>query len=225
MPKRVLITAGGTIEKIDDVRSIQNTGSGRLGSLIADAFYEAGYEVHYLCSKQAHRPKNKVVEYPIEGVLDLEAKMSELLTRHRFDAVIHSMAVSDFFVDKVYLESSIKDEEWQVVKDAKISSDEGVFIHLKPAPKVIRLIKEKQKESLLIGFKLLSGASDEDLKEAAKKQIESVKSDFVLANHAERIHGDQHEAILFDRNLKEVAECKSKQDIAQVLLSIVEERV
>ena len=34
----ILITAGGTTETIDGVRSITNTGTGRLGSLIADEF-------------------------------------------------------------------------------------------------------------------------------------------------------------------------------------------
>ena len=34
----VLVTAGGTSEPIDNIRSITNTGTGALGSLIADAF-------------------------------------------------------------------------------------------------------------------------------------------------------------------------------------------
>lgn len=224
MPKRVLITAGGTLEKIDDVRSIQNTGSGRLGSLIADAFHKASYDVHYVCSEKAHRPQSEVEIFSIQGVLDLETEMAKLLEKHRYDAVIHSMAVSDFFVDKVYSESSVYAQEWEALTDAKISSEEGVFLHLRPAPKVIRLIKDKQPETLLFGFKLLSGASDDDLKEAAEKQIASVGSDFVIANHAEKIQGDHHEAFIFDRNLHIIGECEDKASIAEAILKIVKER-
>lgn len=225
MPRKVLITAGGTLEKIDDVRSIQNTGSGRLGSLIADAFVEKGYEVHYLCSEHAQRPKEKVFIDTIDGVIDLEKRMSILLDEYEFDAVIHSMAVSDFFVDNVYLESSVYERTWNPIEEAKITSDEGVFIHLKPAPKVIRLIKEKQASTLLIGFKLLSGASDEKLQEAAFKQMESVQSDYVLANHAERIQGDHHEAILLNREKEIIAKYHTKQAIAQGIVTLIEERV
>ncbi|NLX24567.1 MAG: phosphopantothenate--cysteine ligase, partial [Lentisphaerae bacterium] len=56
----VLITAGGTAEKIDDVRKISNIATGRLGSLIADAFLKMeDVTVTYVCSEEAYVPQNK----------------------------------------------------------------------------------------------------------------------------------------------------------------------
>jgi hypothetical protein len=53
----IIITAGGTNEKIDNVRMITNLGTGKLGSIIADKFYEDYNELienlFYICSNQA----------------------------------------------------------------------------------------------------------------------------------------------------------------------------
>ena len=50
---RVVITAGGTSEMIDSVRSITNKSSGKLGSLIAENFYnfDNNIEVVYDCGR------------------------------------------------------------------------------------------------------------------------------------------------------------------------------
>ena len=57
--KQLLITAGGTAEKIDQVRSITNHSTGQLGSLIAEAFLAHGYQVDYLTTPTALRPVNQ----------------------------------------------------------------------------------------------------------------------------------------------------------------------
>ena len=55
----ILITAGGTSERIDEVRKISNIATGRLGSLIADAFLQKDTDVTYLCTEGAILPKSK----------------------------------------------------------------------------------------------------------------------------------------------------------------------
>jgi phosphopantothenate-cysteine ligase len=58
-PISILITAGGTSEKIDEVRRITNSGTGRLGALACEAFAASGHacRITYLCSASAVRPK------------------------------------------------------------------------------------------------------------------------------------------------------------------------
>lgn len=46
----VLITAGGTVAPIDDVRLISNRSTGRFGSKLAEAWLESGAEVAYLAT-------------------------------------------------------------------------------------------------------------------------------------------------------------------------------
>ena len=71
----IIVTAGGTSEPIDNVRRIANTGTGRLGSLVADELAEADWTDHifYVCAKDSIRPVSKRVTcVEIQSVADLQ---------------------------------------------------------------------------------------------------------------------------------------------------------
>lgn len=193
-------TAGGTAEKIDDVRKISNIATGRLGSLIADAFLKMeDVTVTYVCSEEAFVPQNKRAEVRyINNVENLKITLEELLHEQSFDAVIHSMAVSDYSVkysassDELprFLAESLplkeintEDRErlaYQIrlmlseymgqQSASKISSDyDQLFLCLEKTPKVIRLFKTLQPDTVLVGFKLLAHAEENELRLAAYK--------------------------------------------------------
>ena len=245
---KVLITAGGTSEAIDSVRSITNYSTGRLGSIIADCFAHNNATVIYVCGGNAVLPaSNKVEIIRIRNVQELSRTFSKLLDKHRFDCVIHSMAVSDFTpqamltVDDIVTSvvsavgSATNDDLSAIIREAvlasgkplngqKISSQhQDLMILLKQAPKVIKLIKTKQPETILAGFKLLSGASEEELLQAANILLAHNNCDFILANDLQNIKGDAHKAILLDKdgNIKRAA---TKQEIAEILYKAVSER-
>ncbi len=104
----IIITAGGTEEKIDDVRKITNMGTGRLGSLIAEALaeYEEVRKIYYICAPGAATPElsgenahgAELALVRISGVGELKNRLTELLTGEEIHAVVHSMAVSDYSV-------------------------------------------------------------------------------------------------------------------------------
>src|SRR5699024_9821053 len=213
---RVLITAGGTSEKIDQVRSITNHSTGRLGSLIAAAFLEKEAEVHYVTTAAAKKPpmiKNLFL-YEISGTHDLAEQLTGLLKKYTFDLVIHSMAVSDFapvrsFSQQAFLtaindqfqkkqgpldEKDLAQLTQQVKKDEKkISSDtKQLYLILEKTPKVIQIIKKLQPQTVLIGFKLLVDVSKEELIDTAYRSLQKSHADFVLANDLSQIKADQH---------------------------------
>lgn len=102
----IIITAGGTTERIDPVRKISNMATGKLGSLIAEEFARQGgkqiEKIFYLCQEGAVLPSCSCVEViPAEGSESVQNTLSSLLTDRKIDAVIHSMAVSDYTVDRV----------------------------------------------------------------------------------------------------------------------------
>lgn len=102
----VLITAGGTTENIDPVRKIKNTATGRLGSLIAEEFVKQGKDqinnIFYLCEQGTIIPNLPCLKLiSASGVSETERTLTKLLTDYKIDAVIHSMAVSDYTVDSV----------------------------------------------------------------------------------------------------------------------------
>ncbi len=96
----ILITSGGTSEKIDEVRKISNMATGRLGSLIADTLLNIeGIAVTYLCSEDALTPQNSRAEVlRIDNVQNLKIALEKLLQEQVFDAIIHAMAISDYTV-------------------------------------------------------------------------------------------------------------------------------
>jgi len=63
---RVLVTAGGTREPIDDVRVLANTSTGRLGARLADALAAAGHDTLLL-----HGPGMQSVYFPAAGPVRL----------------------------------------------------------------------------------------------------------------------------------------------------------
>lgn len=100
---RILITAGGTTEKIDPVRKITNMATGRLGSRIAEEFvHQAGDRVetiYYVGEEGTAVPNLECLKrIRTEGVESVRRALTEILTAHRIDAVAHSMAVSDYAV-------------------------------------------------------------------------------------------------------------------------------
>ncbi len=95
----VLITSGGTDEKIDAVRSILNTSTGELASLIADSFSTSSDidEIFYVCTNSAVKPlSEKVNIICIDTVDDLEHTLKSILSMSDIDIIIHGMAVSDY---------------------------------------------------------------------------------------------------------------------------------
>ena len=282
---KILVTSGGTSEKIDSVRRITNIATGRLGALVADAFIDSvGADVTYVCGKGSILPtchsepeaKNlKVIT--IESVNELKDVITDLLKSIKYDAVIHSMAVSDYmaagftsadelatliadkiadrFCDKfpsipgsedcaevladiarnVILDGYNDDrtsftrlDEHGVVRSNKISSDvDSLMLYMRRAPKIIRLIKELQPETILVGFKLTAGVDEETLLERGHDFLISNNCDFVLANDIERIEGttggaggDTHEAMLIRPDMS-YESANTKPEIAQMILNVV----
>ena len=64
MVLKVIVTSGGTISKIDDIRHIGNFSSGTTGALIAEEFLKSSAIVHYVYGKNAKRPFRSLTPDP-----------------------------------------------------------------------------------------------------------------------------------------------------------------
>src|SRR5674476_912173 len=154
---KVIITAGGTTEKIDDVRSITNLSTGRLGNVIARSvlrnFGEKLERLYYIHGARAIPPLgSKVVSISIGGVSDLEKALKEILEKEKIDAVIHSMAVSDYTVKELTTLEDLKEGK-TLDADKKISSDiDNLVIVMKKTPKVISSIKSWSPNTLPVSY-------------------------------------------------------------------------
>lgn len=211
---KILITAGGTSEYIDTVRKITNSGSGKLGSIIANKYLEDSNveELFYVCSKKAYRPKEdfrvKIIE--ADKTIDVYDSVKRTLINNKIDIVIHSMAISDYMVDYVSTSQMLSEDiqnndalgELRCPKNkldnsAKISSyQDDLIIRLVKTPKIIGKIKEWAPHTILVGFKLLSGVSKNELISVACGLMKKNACDIVIANDLTEISRDKHKALI-----------------------------
>lgn len=164
--KRVLISAGPTVEAIDPVRYVSNHSSGKMGYAVAKAAEKRGAVVT-LVSGPVH------LETPV-GVERISVETcDEMATRmlsHLSDAdiIIKVAAVADYKpVDP---------------KSGKIKKKEGnteLTLNMVENPDILKLIGErKTKKQFLVGF----AAETEDLEKNAVLKIKKKNLDMIAAN-------------------------------------------
>ena len=229
---KIVITAGGTSERIDDVRTITNSSTGSLGFAIGNAFIaeEKVEKIYYLHGKRAVWPEHEKIE-PIEigGVMDLKENITRVLTEDKIDAVIHAMAVSDYMVHQVTtLDKLMGTEDPAHAQDLtgnKISSDiDDLIIHMKRSPKVISCIKEVSPESILVGFKLLSGVPHEELIDVGYRLLQKNNCDFVMANDLREIGNGFHKGYLIHRDKTYDSMNTNEEIAAMIVRRVLEEK-
>lgn len=238
MKYKIIITAGGTSEKIDNVRKITNSSSGKLGCTIANKLIEKEEKIekiYYICSKNSYKPTHEKIEIiEIFDTNDLKNKTEELLSKEDINYFIHSMAVSDYTVDYVTnarkLSDNINNNRAKDVYDVivhnndniignKISSNEDdLIIKLKRTPKIISLIKDLSPNTYLVGFKLLDGVTEEELIHVATNLKNKNKCDLVVANDLSNIRNGNHKAFII-KGENDYINALGKEDIAEKLIS------
>lgn len=235
----IIITAGGTSEKIDNVRKITNSSSGKLGNIIANTFLAKNYKkiekIYYISAKNSLKPENseKVENITIENTQDVYDALHSILTTKKIDAVVHSMAISDYTVDYVTtsellsnllnekpsneIEKLLNSKNLSLNNKDKISSNKSdLFVRLVPTKKVISFIKKWSSNSKLVGFKLLSNVTEQELINVASNLLDKNDCDYVVANDIKKINQDRHPAFIIDKK-KNIKNANTKQEIADIL--------
>ena len=216
----ILITSGGTSERIDQVRSITNHSTGRLGKIISEQFLEAGFSVTLVTTPTAVQPKAhpRLTKVIIKDVAELQTALEKETPTHQ--VLIHAMAVSDY--SPVYMSGfqAVKEatnlEQFlqQTNQEPKISSEEDYqILFLKKNPKLISLVKTWNPDIRLVGFKLLVNVPQDQLLSVARASLEKNQAEMIVANDLRDIQDGKHRAYLVSDQDVQLAETKS--DIAQ----------
>ncbi len=183
--KKVVVTAGPTIEKLDDVRAITNLSSGKMGRALADAFYLFGADVTLISSVTTEAPY-KIVKF--ESSVGLESALTNQKLK-KGDIIVMAAAVSDFIPVRVR---------------GKISKDEVgslISLNFKQNKDIISTLKFDGVKK--IGFKLETDKK-EGLKRA-KNMLKDKNLDAVCLNVLDEIvqFGSSQTRIVFIANNKE----------------------
>lgn len=201
--KKVIVTAGGTIEKIDDVRFVTNRSSGKMGVAIAEACYLRGAEILLLRAKSAVAPRYLIKEKLFTTADDLYELIKENV--ENYDVFYHVAAVSDFYVKKPY--------------KGKILSDRPTTILLTPQPKILDQIKKLNPKITLIAFKAEYALDEKKLVEVSLKRLKQSHADAIVANDISKndrgFEVDTNEVFITSKNgmFRRVA-FGSKRDVA-----------
>lgn len=99
----IVVTAGPTNARIDDVMTITNMSSGKLGAVIAETLLEEKKrqigKIFYISTKRSCKPSvntSKIEYVTIESTQDLIDALKEIFSKNKIDIMVHSAAVADY---------------------------------------------------------------------------------------------------------------------------------
>lgn len=147
---KVIVTMGPSYEPIDKVRRITNMSTGRLGGMIANALAFEGYQVTAFVSEAASwkGELNAKEEFTFSTNESLKLALEDYASKNTAYAVLHVAALSDFQIKRIL------DYENQEIDSQKIpSAEKDLKLILKPAPKLIRNLRNWFPDAKLIGWK------------------------------------------------------------------------
>lgn len=167
--KQILITAGGTQEKIDPVRFISNYSTGKMGVALAHACARRGAEVTIVCGAVSAPIIN-----PFGAIRRIDALSAQAMYEACTDVWPHA--------DAAILCAAVADFSPAEIADQKIKKQEGqtaLSLPLTTTPDIAKTLGEnKRKEQYLIGFAL----ETEHEKENALRKMERKHLDAIILN-------------------------------------------
>lgn len=204
---RVLINAGPTYEKIDDVRFIANYSSGKMGFALAEAAAKLGAEVVLVAGPVNLECSKSIYRVNVTNAAEMHAEMMKYCSEAK--VMILAAAVADF-TPKVKFDGKIKKTQ---------DSDTMILELVKTKDILADLGKSKTSEQKLIGFALEA----DNMIENAKDKMQRKNCDMIIANKANvkdsGFGGDNNTITMIkrDNSLKQLP-TMSKNDVAMEIL-------
>jgi phosphopantothenoylcysteine decarboxylase/phosphopantothenate--cysteine ligase len=161
--RKMLVTAGGTKERIDPVRFLSNDSSGKMGFAIAQAAQEMGAEVTLIYGSTTGEPPSGMELIPIVSAQDmLDAVMAKLPL---VDIVIKAAAVADY-------------RPSEISKQKIKKSNENLTMSLIKNKDILQAIGASKTHQFVVGF----AAETEALEENAMAKLKRKNCDLMVAN-------------------------------------------
>ena len=167
--KKILISSGATLEKIDEARAITNLSSGLMGLNLAKMAYTMGAEVTVISGHSNY-------EFPpciktIKATNHDEMNKSITSNIERNDIYISAAAISDYKPN--YIKGKIKKE------------NENISLELKKTKDILSYIGKNFGHKLVVGF----AAESENLIENARRKLVLKNLDIIIANEIKHSMG------------------------------------
>lgn len=213
--KKVLITAGPTIEYIDPIRIITNQSSGKTGVLLASELISSGAKVTLVYGPGIEKPPKGAKIIKISTSKEMFNVVKKEMNKE-FDIVIMAAAVADYTPENTS-KNKIK------------STKNKIKISLKKTPKIIDQIKKYQKNVFLVGFKAETNLSKKELITLAKKKMNESSADMIVANDIGSIryrkNPESNEVLIINSHKVISSGWIKKEKIAKFIRKEIEQRL
>jgi phosphopantothenoylcysteine decarboxylase/phosphopantothenate--cysteine ligase len=169
--ERVLVTAGGTRERIDSVRALVNRSSGKMGFAIAAEAARRGAEVALVAAPSSLPTPAGVRRVDVESALEMRDAVSGELAAST--VVVMAAAVADFRPAQAAARK---------IKKEDLAEGAGLTLELVPNPDILREISAERGPRVVVGF----AAESHDVVEAARRKLLRKGCDLIVANDVSR---------------------------------------
>ena len=134
--------------------------------------------------------------------------------KKKFDIAIMTAAASDYVVKNGI--------------SGKIKSDKNeINVKLVRAPKIINIVKNKQKDIFLIGFKAETDISKKELVNRAKKKLKESNADMIIANDIGRNYNKDtsyNEIVIVDSKKTTNVTRTKKEKLSKIICKHIEKK-
>ncbi|MDQ8203449.1 bifunctional phosphopantothenoylcysteine decarboxylase/phosphopantothenate--cysteine ligase CoaBC [Pelagicoccus sp. SDUM812003] len=210
--KTAIVTAGGTIERIDSVRYLSNFSSGKQGIAIAQSLAESGAEVQLVVGNvSTHLPSHpNITIQRVESAVNMHAAVHQALPA---DVFVGCAAVCDFRVSNI--------------SDKKIKKESGLELSFEENPdiaKSVGTLEPAKRPKLVIGF----AAETDQLLDHAASKLASKGCDLIVANDVSdgAVFGkDQNQVHFVERETSKKLPSLSKRAVADAITNWIQERL
>ena len=163
--KQVIVSAGGTRERIDPVRYISNDSSGKMGYAMAQAADWLGATVTLVSTTHSLLPPEGIQVQQVASAQEL----AQAMTAHydQMDYVVMAAAVSDY---------RVKHPHDQKIK--KVAGQTDWQLDLVANPDILAQLGQTKRQQVLIGF----AAETQNLLEHARAKLSKKGADWLIAN-------------------------------------------
>ena len=200
--KRVLVTAGATVEDIDRVRFISNYSSGKMGCAIAERAAARGAEVTLIAGNVKVKPLNPAIK-----IIDVKSAAD------MFEAVKKEMGNADYII-KAAAPADYRAES----RAANKLKDENIALKLTKNPDIAEYVGKNKGKAKLVIF----CAETENLIENAKAKLIKKNADMVVANDVTKegagFDTDTNIVTIIDKNGETSYDIMPKTAVADIIL-------
>ena len=199
--RRVLVTAGPTMEHIDPVRVITNRSSGKMGVAIAEEVASRGAQTTLILGPGIIQAPADIKTIGVENTSELLETVLRELRESKPDLVFAAGAPADY--KPTYVSP----------KKIKTREKASISMELRATPKIIEEIRKASPNTFLVAFKTDHDVSNDELVNEAFEIVRKKNADLVAANDVGR------EGVGFQEDTNELYVVDARKNVVHIPLA------